>query len=204
MADEAEEGGGGAAAGGGGGVLKKYGPLAAIVLLAQVVLAWVVITVTVGDKMGSQEPDEPLIPEEEVSAGGGVEESEDLPFYFTHAELSGITANPAGTNAQRYAVLTVQLGLVGEVEGESIPPEDLAVDADAYGRAEKQIGLVRSIILQKLRSSYIDDLENNLAGILEELKLELNQRVFNKVKWDDDGVKKIRVTEVISTALVIQ
>ena len=43
MADEAEEGGGGAAAGGGGGVLKKYGPLAAIVLLAQVVLAWVVL-----------------------------------------------------------------------------------------------------------------------------------------------------------------
>lgn len=203
MADEGEEGGGGPA-GGGGGVLKKYGPLAGIVLLAQVVLAWVVITVTVGDKMGSQEPDEPLIPEEQVSQSGGAEESTDLPFYFTHAQLSGITANPAGTNAQRYAVLTVQLGLVGEMKGEPIPAEELATDVDAYARAEKQIGLVRSIILQKLRSSYIDDLENNLDGILEELKDELNQRVFNKVKWDDDGKKKIRVTEVISTALVIQ
>ena len=58
MADEAEQGGGGGSAGG-GSVLKKYGPLAVIVLLAQVVLAWVVINFTVGDKMGSKEQDEP-------------------------------------------------------------------------------------------------------------------------------------------------
>lgn len=204
MADEAEEGGGGAPAGGGGSVLKKYGPLAAIVLLAQVVLAWVVITVTVGDKAGNQAPDEALIPEEEVTEGGSSEESTALPFYYTDEQLSGITANPAGTNAQRYAVLTVELGLVGEQDGEPIKPDDLATDTDALGRAEKQIGLVRSIILQKLRSSDIDDLENNLDGILEELKQELNRRVFDKIKWDDDGKKKIRVQEVISTALVIQ
>jgi len=206
MADEVEEGGGGGAApaGGGGGVLKKYGPLAAIVLLAQVVLAWVVITVTVGDKMSSQEPDEPLIPEAEVSEGGSTEESDELPFYYSNPALTGITANPAGTNAQRYAVLSVELGLVAENEGEPIPPEELATDADMALRAEKYMGLVKSIILAKLRSSNIDDLEYKLGTILDELKAQLNQEVLNKVKWNDDETKKVRITDIRVTGLVIQ
>lgn len=208
MADEAEEGGGGAAPGGGGGsVLKKYGPLALIVLLAQVVLAYVVIVVALPDKMGGQEPDEPLIPEEQISEDSGGEESGELPFYFKSADLQGITANPAGTNAQRYAVLSVELGLAGEKDGEAISRADmakLAAIAEATGLLGQQMGLVKSIILGKLRASYIDDLENNLDGILDELKDDLNQRVFNRVKWDDDNNMKIRVTGIISTALVIQ
>ena len=61
MADEEQEEGGGGAAG--GSVLKKYGPLAVIVLLAQVVLAWVVIQVTLKDKVGLDDTEDPLIPE---------------------------------------------------------------------------------------------------------------------------------------------
>ena len=45
MADEAEEGGGGNEGGteDGGNVLKKYGPFAAIILVVQGILCWVVI-----------------------------------------------------------------------------------------------------------------------------------------------------------------
>ncbi|MFH1570960.1 MAG: flagellar basal body-associated FliL family protein [Gemmatimonadota bacterium] len=203
MADEAEQGGGGGSAGG-GSVLKKYGPLAAIVLLAQVVLAWVVITVTVGDKMGSKEQDETLISGARVTESAEAQETQDLPFYFAHAQLTGITANPAGTNAQRYAVLSVELGLVGEKDGESIPADELAVDPDLVAQVPKYMGLAKSIILAKLRSSYIDDLENNLGTIMDDLKDELNQKVMDKVKWDAKGKKKVRITDIRVTGLVIQ
>ena len=54
MAEEAAEESGGGGGGDGGSTLKKYGPLAAIVLLAQVVLAWVVIQLMIG-YLGNQQ-----------------------------------------------------------------------------------------------------------------------------------------------------
>jgi hypothetical protein len=82
MADEGEEGGGGGGDGGGdgGSALKKYGPLAAIVLLAQVVLAWVVISFVFKDNVPEEEQAD-LIPEQSVELRSGqVEEKSRLPF----------------------------------------------------------------------------------------------------------------------------
>jgi len=204
MADEAEQGGGGGG-GGGGSVLKKYGPLAAIVLLAQVVLAWVVINVTVGDKMGKREEDEDLLSQAQtVAERQEAQETGELPYYFTDPALQGITANPAGTNAQRYAVLSVELGLVGEDDGKPIPADELPTDEALVAQVPKYMGLVKSIVLTKLRSSYIDDLENNLGTIMDELRDELNQQVLDRVKWDEDGKKKVRIKEIRVTGLVIQ
>ena len=66
MADEATE----EASGGGGSVLKKYGPLAGIVLLAQVVLAWVVITFALKDNV-PEAPQDELLPTSIESARSG-------------------------------------------------------------------------------------------------------------------------------------
>jgi len=202
MADETiEEVSAGA---GGGSALKKYGPLALIVLVAQVVLAWVVLTLAVGDRLGGGDSDEPLIADDEITADAGEVESDDLPFLYGNPALEKITANPAGTNAQRYAVVTVQLGLTGDKGGEALTPVELSADTGAQDLIVQNLGLIQNILLKKLRSSYIDELESNLSGIMDEVRDQVNQEVFSRIKWDKDGEKRIRVKVVLATELIIQ
>ena len=125
MADESEGGGGGGDGGDGGSVLKKYGPLAAIVLLAQVVLAWGIISFVFKDNVPEEERED-LIPEQSVELRSGqVEEKSRLPYYYSSEALGTITANPAGTNSERFVVLTVQLGLEIYDRDESPPDDDI-------------------------------------------------------------------------------
>lgn len=206
MADEEqEEGGGGGAAG--GSVLKKYGPLAAIVLLAQVVLAWVVIQVTIKDNVGPGESEEALLPEiEQQMQSEDTGESTSLPYYLDRPEILGkITANPAGTNASRFVVIGVQLGLVGkDGDGEDMKPSDIEADAEAILKIDSNIGKIKSIILAILSRKYIDQYESEMEEIGEEIARELNRRVFEKIEWDDDGKKYIEISEVVFTSKIIQ
>lgn len=207
MADEEQEdiGGGGGAAG--GGVLKKYGPLAAIVLLAQVVLAWVVIQVTIKDKVGQGESEEQLIPEiEEQMKSEDTGESKELPFYLDRPDILGkITANPAGTNASRFVVIGVQLGLVGKnADGEDFKPTEIAADAASIKMIDENIGKIKAIILKILGSKYIDQYEQEMDDIGEEIRRELNRQVFEKIAWDEDGKMFIEISEILFTSKIIQ
>ncbi|MEE2657955.1 MAG: flagellar basal body-associated FliL family protein [Candidatus Latescibacterota bacterium] len=209
MADEEmEEGGEEAPAGGDGGALKKYGPLAAIVLLVQVVLAWVVITLTLKGQTTSEEPEEDLIPEKITQLDTRAdEESADLPFYYQN-DLLTITANPAGTNAERFVVVGVELGLAGtDAEGEPMKAATIAADAaGSIGIVDSNLGLIISVILDLISSKYIDDIETRRPEIQEELVKELNQRVFTKIEWSAEEGSRLNlfVTEVIFTKLIIQ
>ena len=205
MADEEqEEGGGGGAAG--GGVLKKYGPLAAIVLLAQVVLAWVVIQVTLKDNVGQDENEEALLPEiEQQRKVTDTGESTELPFYLKRPEMLGkITANPAGTNASRFVVIGVELGLVGQNEGEDLKPSDIEADAGALVLIDANLGKMKSVILSILGKKYIDQYESEMAEISDEIRRELNSQVYGKIEWDEEGNKHIEVGEVLITDKIIQ
>mgnify|MGYP001347944805 CR=1 FL=1 len=206
MADEEQEEGGGGAAG--GSVLKKYGPLAAIVLLAQVVLAWVVIQVTLKDKVGLDDTEDPLIPEIEQqmveSADGSA--STELPYYLKRPEvLERITANPAGTNASRFVVIGVELGLIGKnADGENLKPAEIEGDAPALLLIDSNLGKMKSIILSVLGKTYIDQFESEMDLIGDEILGELNRQVFDKISWDEDGKKFIKVSEVVFTSKIIQ
>lgn len=202
--DEAPSGGGGAA---GGSTLKKYGPLAAIVLLAQVVLAWVVIQVTLKDNVGTRETAEELLPEvEEQMEGEEGTQSTELPFYLKRpAMLDGITANPAGTNAQRFVVVGIELGLIGhDADGEPFKPKDIETNAEALLKVDANLGKMKAIIINVLGSKYIDQYEKQMAEIADEIRRELNRQVFEKIPWDDDGKMGIEVAEVIFTGKIIQ
>lgn len=199
--EAAEEGGGG-----GGSVLKKYGPLAAIVLLAQVVLAWVVIQVTIKDNPATEAPTSELLPQEQQQAPTEEgQDSEELPFYYKNEVLDKITANPAGTNAQRFVVVGVELGLIGNNgDGEIMTTEEVMGDAE-LPKVDANLGLIKSIILDALSSKYIDQIEAERPEIMADLKEELNRRVFNRIAWgDEDDQKSIRISEVIFTTLIIQ
>lgn len=206
MADEEQEEGGGGAAG--GSVLKKYGPLAVIVLLAQVVLAWVVIQVTLKDKVGLDDTEDPLIPEIEqqmVESDDGSASTE-LPYYLKRPEvLDRITANPAGTNASRFVVIGVELGLIGKnADGENLKPAEIEGDAPALLLIDSNLGKMKSIILTVLGKNTIDQFESEMDLIGDEILGELNRQVFDKISWDEDGKKFIKVSEVVFTSKIIQ
>jgi|APSaa5957512622_1039677.scaffolds.fasta_scaffold97713_1 flagellar basal body-associated protein FliL len=205
MADEEQEAPGGGAAG--GSTLKKYGPLAAIVLLAQVVLAWIVIQVTISDKVQPGDSEEPLLPEiqqQRESDDTGV--STELPYYLKRPEtLGSITANPAGTNASRFVVIGVELGLTGtNADGEAFKPADIEKDAEALLLVDTNLGKMKSVILSILGKKYIDQYESEMNEIAEEIRHELNRQVFDKISWDEDGQKIIEVAEIVFTNKIIQ
>ena len=195
--------------GGGGSALKKYGPLAAIVLLAQVVIAWVLITVTVGDKLSQNEPDwaSDLLPQEKQQAlTEEAGESDALPYFYTNEMLDQITANPAGTNAQRFVVAGVQLGLTGtNADGDLMTIQEVGLDGEMTLKVGVALGLIKSVILEALSTRYIDQIENERAQFLMDVKVELNRKVFNKIPWgEEDDQKSFRIQEVIFTKLIIQ
>ena len=205
MADEEQEAAGGGAAG--GSTLKKYGPLAAIVLLAQVVLAWVVIQVTISDKVGPGESEEPLLPEiQQQRQKDDLGVSTELPYYLKRPEtLGSITANPAGTNASRFVVIGVELGLTGmNPDGEAYKASEIELDAEAQLLIDSNLGKVKSVILSILGKKYIDQYETEMAEIADEIRVELNRQVFGKIAWDEDGNKMIEVAEVVFTNKIIQ
>jgi len=205
MADEEREDIGGGAAG--GSVLKKYGPLAAIVLLAQVVLAWVVIQMTLKDKVGPDDSEDPLLPqiEQQMEADDGSGSTE-LPYYLKRPDvLERITANPAGTNASRFVVIGVELGLIGQnADGDNLTPAEIEGDADALLLIDSNLGKVKSIILSVLGKTYIDQFESEMTEIGDEILRELNRQVFDRIAWDEDGKKHIEVSEVVFTSKIIQ
>jgi flagellar basal body-associated protein FliL len=225
MADEGEQDGGG------GSVLKKYGPLALIVLLAQVVLAWAVLTFVLKGNLPKQQPqqtEEQLIderPAATVQEGGthGTERQE-LPYIFAPAKLADMTANPAGTNSQRFVMFSVQLGIVAENTAETDPEkrnitEKMAEHPEVTEKLNEYVALMKSIIVKIVRQKTIPELEGeNLQTTADEIKESINEEVLKeafKVEPDKPktlglfgGEKKnkieVRVQDVIFTDIIVQ
>lgn len=207
MAEEAVEESAGDGGGSNGGVLKKWGPLAAIILLAQVVITWVLVQVLFKDNLPERPPEEALL-EANVSAPqrGPAEEPVGLPFYLP--ETLKVTANPAGTNSDRFVVISIELGLVGKNEdGEDVKPADFpATFASEVGKITQYIGRVKAIILEIVRSKTMDQLESeNISEVQKEIKRRLNKEVFQYLfDPEEDGKKDISVSEVIFPEIIIQ
>lgn len=224
MADEGEQDGGG------GSVLKKYGPLALIVLLAQAVLGFAIVTYLRGNlpEQQPQQAEEQLIderPATTVQEGGthGTEHQE-LPYIFAPAKLSDMTANPAGTNSQRFVMFSVQLGIVAENTAETDPEkrnltEKMAEHPEVTERLNEYVALMKSIIVKIVRQKTIPELEGeNLQATADEIKESINEEVLKeafKVEPDKPkflglfgGEKKnkieVLVQDVIFTDIIVQ
>jgi hypothetical protein len=224
MADEGDDGGGdgggGDGGGGGGGdggsVLKKYGPLALIVLLAQVVLAWVVIEFALKDNVPEEEQGD-LIPEQTVELRSGgqndqQEENSDLPHYYSPDALSSITANPAATNSERFVVLTVQLGLAAYNREESPPDDDITKtlssnpDHSIFSDLLPYEQRIVSVISKMVRRKTIDELDGEVIHIIEnEIRKQLNEEIFERLfRVNEDQPYEVIVTEVDISSVIIQ
>ena len=208
MAEEAAEDGGGD----GGSVLKKYGPLALIVLLAQVVLAWVVIQFTLKDNVPGEDQ-EALIPEQgkvEIRQGQEEEKSR-LPYLYVPENLKTITANPAGTNSERFVVLSVQLGLEAYNTDES-PPDDITDKIEDAHQDDiiKKIGLydlkIKSLIMRTIRGKTVDELDAQFQDEIEdEMRQMINKEIFERLFQTNDEQKlEVRVVELNISDIIIQ
>ncbi len=213
MADEGEEGGGGGGGGGGGdggSALKKYGPLAAIVLLAQVVLAWGIISFVFKDNVPEEEQAD-LIPEQSVELRSGqVEEKSRLPFYYSSEAMGTITANPAGTNSERFVVLTVQLGLEAYDRGEGPPDDDITGKMADRADITDKIGLydqrIVSVISKTVRIKTIDELDGEFIHEIEaQIRKQLNKEIFERLfTVTEDETIEVIVSEVDISNIIIQ
>ncbi len=210
MAEEAAEDSGG---GDGGSALKKYGPLAAIVLLAQVVVAWVVIQFGGLKDNLPEQPQEALIPEQssvEIRQGQEVER-ESLPFLYVSENLKTITANPAGTNSERFVVLSVQLGLEAYNTDES-PPDDITSGLADNKEVLDKIALydlkVKSLIMRIIRGKTVDELDAQFQDEIEdEIRKVISKEVFErlfKTGPDEENKTEVRVVEVNISDIIIQ
>ena len=215
MAEEAaeeNEGGGGD----GGGVLKKWGPLAAIVMLAQAIIAFVLIEFVLQDNMPDG-PQEQLMPENSSVEIRQIQqpEKEDvrdrLPYIYDSPKvLRTITANPAGTNSERFVVLSVQLGLEAYNTEESPPDDDITSDLKNNTLVLERIGeydlKIKALITSIIRGKTVDELDAQFQNELEsEMRDVLNREIFDRLfKIDEENKTKVRVVEVNISDIIIQ
>lgn len=216
MSEEETEKPSGGGPGDGGSVLKKWGPLAAIVLVAQGIVAWGVITTVFKDRGGGDEHGaELLLSETQVQEGGNKSEHVGpLPKYFSDPILKKILANPAGTDASRVVMLSVELGLInlnekpGAEEEASGGGEGETEDPD-MAKLKPYVGKMRALVIELVCAKGIDELNDleTRKELAEEIRKKFNSQIMQRVYVPDkkDEEKKIfEVSEVIFSEFVIQ
>ena len=208
MAEEAaEESGGGG--GDGGSVLKKYGPLAAIVMLAQAVIAFLIIEFVLKENM-PEEPEDPLIPQmtSETTRQSGETPNDRLPYLYASEELKTITANPAGTNSERFVVLSVQLGLEAFNEDEEDITGKLAENLEVLDKIALYDLKIKSLIMRIIRGKTVDELDAQFQDELEdEIRKVVSKEIFDRLFKTGDGTENttaVRVVEVNISDIIIQ
>ena len=214
MAEEAEEDAGGGSGGGdGGSLLKKYGPLAAIVLLAQVVLAWVLVEFGLSSNVKEEDtqllvPDTPTV---EMYSDGDKGEMTQLPYYYSKEEFKTITANPAGTNSERFVVVSVQLGLlIYNTDGEDVTADKITatdpLSEEPLSKILKYDNRIISVVNKTLRLKTVDQLQGEFIQDTEdEIRDKLNNEIFYRLyPADDDDKTKVEVSEVDFLNIIIQ
>ena len=210
MAEEAaEESGGGGGGGDGGSVLKKYGPLAAIVMLAQAVIAFLIIEFVLKENM-PEEPQDPLIPQmtsETTRQSGGDSDDGPLPFLYASEDLKTITANPAGTNSERFVVLSVQLGLQASEDDENIT-DKIKDRQDVLDKIALYDLKIKSLIMRIIRGKTVDELDAQFQDELEdEIRKVVSREIFDRLFKTGDGTDNttaVRVVEVNISDIIIQ
>jgi flagellar basal body-associated protein FliL len=210
MAEEAaEESGGGGGGGDGGSVLKKYGPLAAIVMLAQAVIAFLIIEFVLKENM-PEEPQDPLIPQmtSETTRQSGETPNDRLPYLYASDELKTITANPAGTNSERFVVLSVQLGLEAFNEDEEDITGKLAENLEVLDKIALYDLKIKSLIMRIIRGKTVDELDAQFQDELEdEIRKVVSKEIFDrlfKTGDEEENTTTVNVVEVNISDIIIQ
>ncbi len=147
----------------------------------------------------------------EGSGNGGVIPTDDglrLPHYYAPEAFQRLIVNPAGTNAQRYILTSVELGLKS-YDRTAKPPKDditdkLAQDAVVMETLGRYVGKMRSIMSESLSRRRIGEFDRReLIPIQQEIRDRINQEVLRPA-FPPATKRQIVVVEVLFTEMVIQ
>jgi hypothetical protein len=189
-------------------LLQRYGPLALAILVAQALIAWALFHFYIDAPTDTSEQD--LVATQVVAPPTGLPARSGLPYYYISESLQNITANPAGTNSQRFIVLNVQLGLVAYDRGKKPPKDDftdkLVNETDILDKIGRNTSKIRAIISKTVRRKTVAEFEeSDVQKIEDEIARQLNQDVFKALfPVDEKNKKEVRVTEVIFSDIIIQ
>lgn len=120
--------------------------------------------------------------------------------YYASEDLRKVTTNPAGTNGQRFVVMSVQLGIADSAAGADLlqPLELEEIDA----ALEPFTGLMRSIVLKALQGATVSDLTDGQDALVSSLQASLERGVVEQ-HLSLPG-RQLELREVIVTELVVQ
>ena len=119
-------------------------------------------------------------------------------YYYSPEHLKQITTNPAGTNAERFVVMSIELALADAAEGSVlIQPIEMAEIDNAlrpYG------GLMRSVALRVLQEATVADLTDRRRSFIDSLHRPMEELVIIPhlpLKGRQMVLKEVIVTEMI-------
>lgn len=193
--------------------VRRFGPLAILILAAQIGIAWVLIQTLLVPKPPVRSGDDAMLAQELMGVETKVTEDEevarDLPFYFTTEALNKIAVNPAGTEGMRFMLATLQLGIKAYDRDKKPPGDDLtatlAEEPELIKMLEQYGGIMRSIATESFSKQPLEVFEQRqLAPLQEEIRDRINREVLRPAFAASEENKEVVVVEVVFTDLVIQ
>jgi len=157
-----------------------------------------------------EEPQDPLIPQmtSETTRQSGETPNDRLPYLYASDELKTITANPAGTNSERFVVLSVQLGLEAFNEDEEDITGKLAENLEVLDKIALYDLKIKSLIMRIIRGKTVDELDAQFQDELEdEIRQVVSKEIFDRLFKTGDGTENttaVRVVEVNISDIIIQ
>ena len=124
--------------------------------------------------------------------------------------MGSITANPAGTNAERFVVVSVQLGLEAYNRDEDPPDDDitegLAENAEILDKIKLYDQRIISVIGKTIRLKTIDELDGAFIHEIEdEIRKRLNNEIFARLfPVTEEKKTEVIVSEVDISNIIMQ
>lgn len=192
-------------------MLKRYGPLAAVVLLAQIGIAWLLVTTLLKSPSSPERADDATERQMAVEQAGvpAGEVSRRLPYYYAPEALRRIVVNPARTNASRFMSVSVELGLKSYDRSKKPPKDDvtknLGKDKESLAILDKYATKMRAIIRDELSKRGIDDYDRQeLLPVQNNIRARINREVLKPAFEADKAKRSVVAVEMLFTELIIQ
>ena len=191
----------------GSSILRRFGPLVAVVLVAQLLIAWLVIEVVLV-RAGAPEDDDDILPPARSTAAV-VGEDRRLPYYYAPVAFQRIVANPANTNGQRFMLASLELGLKAYDRRKKPPKDDITAhlgqERAVVEIVDRYANKMRAIMADALARRGVDEFDRrDLLPIQEEIRQRINKEVLQPAFPLGTARYEVRVVEVLFTEMVIQ
>lgn len=192
-------------------MLRRYGPLAAGVLIAQVLISWILIETLLAPGPAAESETatfERQVRGSQVAQASAAEERR-LPHYYAPEAFRRVVVNPARTNASRFMMTSLELGLKSYDRSRKPPKDDvtknLGGDAETLAILDKYASKMRSIMIAELGKRGIDEFDRqDLIPVQEAIRERINREVLRPAFPAGKAKREVVVVEVLFTEMVIQ